>query len=528
MNYYLLLILCIITPLCLLAYALTPKSKRYIVLFTFSLAFYCIYSQFLTAFTIVSVISIFFAAKGLMQINAKLQNDLQNAKELDKEAKKAIKKKRNKQKKLVIAFTIIFNIAILVVLKYSGLFASMFDGIFSWFHVTTSFPVLAIGLPIGISYYTLTSIGYLIDVYRGKYEAETNIMKVAVFVMFFPQAYEGPIARYDEMKPQYDSGGGDNFTKNNVVSGLLLFLYGLMKKMVIADRLAILVSAIFSNYQNFGGILVVAGILAFTFQLYLDFSGFINMAEGISKMFGIRLAKNFRQPFFSQTVSEFWRRWHISLGAWCKDYIFYSVAMSKGITKLNKKLRGKVNSFFEIFIPTTLATLTVWLVMGIWHGSSWLYLIYGLYYFVVMTIGACLEPLHKKIYEKGKVKQNSRWLVGLRILRTFVLVNIGMLIFRAPSISAAFTMFGNIFSIHTGGHLFDLIAVHDFILAVIGTPLILGVDVLNAKNIFIIERLERTSPIVRFLCFLALLLIILIFGAYGVGYTITDALYGGF
>ena len=528
MNALLLILLCVLTPLCLIAYSLTPKSKRYIVLFVFSFAFYCIYSKFLTAFTVVSVVSIFFAAKFLMRINAKLKADLENAKDADKETKKSIKKKRNKQKKLIITFAIILNIGILAVLKYSGMFASMFDGIFSWFHVTTSFPVLAIGLPIGISYYTLTSIGYLIDVHRGKYEAETNILKLAVFISFFPQAYEGPIAKYDEMKPQYDNGGGENFNANNIVSGLLLFLYGLMKKLVIADRLAILASPIFSKYKEYGGILVVAGILAFTFQLYFDFSGFINMAEGISKMFCIKLAKKFEQPFFSQTVSEFWRRWHISLGAWCKEYIFYSVAMSKGITKLNKKLHGKVNRFFEIFIPTTIATFAVWLAMGIWHGSSWLYVIYGLYYFVIMTIGACLEPLHKKIYEKSKIKQNSWWLVGLRILRTFVLVNIGMLIFRASSITAAVSMFGSIFSSGSGAYLFDLIPLHDFVLAMIGTPLILVVDVLNARNIFIIEKLERARPIVRYLCFLALLLIVLIFGAYGVGYTVIDAIYGGF
>ena len=528
MNTLILILLCTVTPLCLIAYALTPKSKRYIVLFVFSLAFYCIYSKFLTAFTIASVISIFFAAKFLMRINEKLKIDLENGVDLDREAKKAIKKKRNKQKKLIITFAVIFNIAILAVLKYSGLFASIFDGIFSWFKVTTHFPVLSIGLPIGISYYTLSAIGYLVDVYRGKYEAETNILKLAVFVSFFPQAYEGPIARYDEMKPQYDNGGGENFNKNNIVNGLTLFLFGLMKKLVIADRLAILATPIFTDYQSYGGMLLIAGILAFTFQLYFDFSGFINMAEGISKMFGIKLAKNFEQPFFSQTVSEFWRRWHISLGAWCKEYIFYSVAMSKGINKLNKKLHGKVNSFFEIFIPTTIATLAVWLAMGIWHGSSWLYVIYGLYYFVIMTIGTCLEPLHNKIYEKCRIKRDSWWLVGLRIFRTFILVNIGMLIFRASSITAAATMFAHIFSLHCGAYLFDLIPLHDFIMAAIGTPLILAVDFLNFKNIFIIEKLEKSRPVVRYLCILALLLTVLIFGAYGVGYTVTDALYGGF
>ena len=202
--------------------------------------------------------------------------------------------------------------------------------------------------------------------------------------------------------------------------------------------------------------------------------------------------------------------------------------MSKGITKLNKKLHGKVNALFETFIPTTIATLAVWVAMGMWHGSSWLYLFYGLYYFAIMTIGTCLQPLHNKIYEKSKIKQNSWWLVGLRMLRTFVLVNIGMLLFRAASIPAAFSMFGSIFSLQCGAYLFDLIPLHDFILAVIGTPLLIGVDVLNVKNIYVIQKLEKTRAVVRYLCILALLLAVLIFGAYGVGYTVTDALYGGF
>ena len=252
------------------------------------------------------------------------------------------------------------------------------------------------------------------------------------------------------------------------------------------------------------------------------------MAEGISNLFGIKLAKNFQQPFFSQTIAEFWRRWHISLGAWCKEYIFYSVAMSKGMTKLNKKMRGKINTFFETFIPSSIALLAVWLVMGIWHGASWLYVIYGLYYYFLTMIGMCLEPLHQKCYDKLKVSKDNIVSQSLRIIRTFILVNIGMLIFRASDLTTAVNMFANIFSTTSGNYLFDIIAVKDFVVALIGTAIICIADCLYQAKIDLLEKFAQLKPFAKYLIILIIVFIILVFGAYGQGYTTIDPLYGGF
>lgn len=527
-SYLLLIIYAVFATLTLLVYRLTPKTKRYIVLLVFSIISYCIYSKFLTIFLILSVLTIYFAGKWLKKVDDNLQIKLENAQDLPKEERKKIKNAEIKKKKLIITLVILLNVAILGALKYSGFFASIFDGFFAIFNLTTAFPILKIGMPIGISYYTLSAIGYLVDVYRGKYEPENNIFKLSLFVCYFPQAFEGPIARYNDMKPQYDNGGGENFNGKNIVQGYLLILCGLFKKFIIADRLAILVGEIFSNPATYSGWYVVLGILCFTFQLYIEFSGYINMAEGISNLFGIKLAKNFQQPFFSQTIAEFWRRWHISLGAWCKEYIFYSVAMSKGMTKLNKKMRGKVNTFFETFIPSSIALLAVWLVMGIWHGASWLYVIYGLYYYFLTMIGMCLEPLHQKCYDKLKVSKDNIVSQSLRIIRTFILVNIGMLIFRASDLTTAVNMFANIFSTTSGNYLFDIIAVKDFVVALIGTAIICIVDSLYQAKIDLLEKFAQLKPFAKYLIILIIVFIILVFGAYGQGYTTIDPLYGGF
>jgi len=507
-------------------YFLVPKKHRYIVLLVFSLIFFAVYSKFMIAFILLTIITVYFAGFGMNKIDEKTKKEIE-LKKPEKEQKKILKAKAKKRKKIVLVCAIIFNLTILAVLKYSGFIGSLFEGFFSWFSLDISIPVLSIGLPLGISYYTLSALGYLIDVCRGKYAAETNPLKVALFISYFPQLFEGPFAKFDELSPQLTEG--HEFDVKRARSGFLLIVWGLLKKIVIADRLAIVVGEVFKNYTQYNGLIIIIGILFFTFQLYAEFSGLIDIASGISEMFGIKLQKNFEQPFHSQSIAEFWRRWHISLGAWFREYIFYPVTMSKGMLKLNKKLHGKVKPFFELFIPSVIALLAVWFTNGLWHGADWKYIVYGLYYYILTLTGMCFEPLFNKIYNKSNIDKNATWVKCLKIFRTFILVNIGMLIFRATTLSDAWGMLCQVFSpgsfniVKKG-----VIDIPDFVLSFIFIAVLVIMDILKEHKIDLKEKLKQKGFYLNFLIIIFLILIIVVFGAYAGEYIPPDPIYGGF
>ena len=214
-------------------------------------------------------------------------------------------------------------------------------------------PALNLVLPLGISFYTFQSMGYLIDVSNGKYPAEKNPFRFALFVSFFPQLIQGPIARYDQLGAQL--AAEHRFDMTNIHRGLLLMLWGFFKKKVIADRALILVNEVFGNQAQYGGAVIVVGVLFYSLQQYCDFSGGIDLVAGIAELFGIRLAPNFKRPYFSVSLGDFWRRWHISLGAWMRDYVFYPFALTRPMAKLSKAAKTRFGADFSVRCPRPLA-----------------------------------------------------------------------------------------------------------------------------------------------------------------------------
>lgn len=235
-------------------------------------------------------------------------------------------------------------------------------------------------LPLGLSYYTLQSLSYVIDVFRGKYLAERDFLKLALFVSFFPQLHEGPFGRYDLLMDSMCKN--EQIKKENIFNGIGRVLWGLFKIFMISNRACMISDAVFSNYARYSGWVVLLGGMAFTVQLYAEFSGYIDVATGISKVFGIELTRNFDLPFLARDVAQFWRKWHISLGSWFRDYIFYPVSTSKWLRKLTKKM----NMAFADFTTITISLLAVWFLTGLWHGASIKYVCYGLYYFILMMV----------------------------------------------------------------------------------------------------------------------------------------------
>lgn len=515
MSYKMLIYFAVFISIAFLLYQIFPKKYKYLVLLFFSYFFYIFSNGYLSIFLILSTISIYLIALWIEKQNETFKIKKET---LNKDERKELKKIIGKKKKKILILGIIFNLLFLIVLKYLNFILGSIGSLAGLFGLELNIKVLPLLMPLGISFYTLQAIGYIIDVYRGKYNAEKNFFKIALFLGFYPALIEGPISRYDEFG--IDLTTPHEFNYENMCHGLQLIIWGLIKKIVMADRMNIIVSAVFDNYQNYSGIIIVLAVIVYTFQIYTEFSGIIDIITGILEMYGIKATKNFERPLFSRNVDEFWRRWHMSLGAWMRDYIFYSVSFSKPITSLQKKLKGKVSHFLEGFLPIAISLFCVWFLNGLWHGASFKYIFYGLYYYIIMMIGQLIKP---------KTPKDNKWIKILQIIRTFIIVNIGMLIFRADTLTDAFKMIGSIFN---GGITnivnAKVIDIYDLTIIFISIIVVLIVDFINEKGINIREFIDKKPLPLRFAIYILGIFTIIIFGAYGDGYVPVDPIYGQF
>lgn len=275
--------------------------------------------------------------------------------------------------------------------------------------------------PLGISFYTLCAVSYLIDVYNGKYLPERNFFKLFLFVSWFPQMIQGPINRYDSIKEDLYS---DHFVSwGELKTSALLFLFGAIKKYAIADALMPSVNEILGNDVSvLPGAYLLFGAVLFAIAQYADFSGGIDMVLAVSNVLGVKMADNFLQPYFSKSISEFWRRWHISLGAWMRDYIFYPFAISKPIAKFTKKNNKRFGKQISRSITGGIANIIVFSLVGLWHGPQLHYLIWGLYNGLIIAISDALVPLFTKMKGFARIDDNSCGFKLFQIIRTFILI----------------------------------------------------------------------------------------------------------
>ena len=512
-----------------LLYFVMPKKVRWIVLLVGSYIYYFLSSQKLTIFLIITTISIYLSALAISKIDEKTK---EKCKGLDKNVKKELKQKASKNKKSVLVLTIIINIGILVFLKYGNFISENLNKLINVFGSSTSIPLRNIVLPLGISYYTLQAISYVVDVYRGKYKAEKNFGKVALFLSFFPQMVEGPIGRFDDLADQlYEA---HSFDYKRVKFAVQLMLWGLFKKMVIADRAALYVNEVFANYADYSGIIIVMAVILYTIQIYAEFSGCIDIVRGIGQIFGVTMAENFKRPFFSKSIQEFWRRWHITLGAWLREYIFYPVSFSKACINLTGWSKKIFKGHIGKLIPAAFALFFVWFGNGIWHGASWKYIFYGLYYYILTMLGMLFEPIFAKIIEKLKIKTESFGYRLWQMIRTTVIVLGGMLIFRSHRLKEAWIIFKSIFTFENIGKLFngELFEIGlnsgDFLVIVIGTIIMFVVSLLQEKGYNIREKISKQNILFRWILYYGIIFAIIIFGIYGKGYSASSFIYGQF
>jgi D-alanyl-lipoteichoic acid acyltransferase DltB (MBOAT superfamily) len=337
------------------------------------------------------------------------------------------KQKRENTRKFLVSISIICNLGLLCFFKYFNFFIENFITVFSLFGKNFGVSTLNIILPVGISFYTFQTMSYTIDVYKNKIEPTKDFISFAAFVAFFPQLVAGPIERAKNLLPQFSKER--NFNYDKAVDGLKQTLWGLFKKMVIADNCGVFVDELFRNHTQYNGSSLLIGAFFFTVQIYCDFSGYSDIAIGVSRLFGFNLTKNFAFPYFSRNIKEFWRRWHISLTSWVKDYIYIPLGGSWG-TKL-MQVRN---------------TILIFVIIGFWHGAHWKFIVYGL-------INA-LHFLPAILKGKSKRYQNvvayNKWIPTVRetwgILRTFIFLVLVRVFFRASDLSEAISYLSVIFS----------------------------------------------------------------------------------
>lgn len=342
------------------------------------------------------------------------------------------KKKSRHKKRQVLILTLLLNFGVLAVLKYTNFAISTVNAVFG-----TRQEALSLLLPLGISFYTFQSMGYILDVYWERTKAEHHLFRFALFVSFFPQLLQGPIGRFDRLAKQLYTP--HSFDINRTELSILRILWGYFKKMVIADNAVIFVDAIFGDIETYSGLGIVA-VLAYSIQLYCDFSGGMDVVIGIGGLFGIQLDENFKRPYFAVSITDFWHRWHITLGTWMKDYIFYPVSLSGWMKKFSKFAKNVFGKQVGRTLPICLANIIVFLVVGIWHGAAWKFIVYGLYNGLIIAFSGLMAQNYRKWKQKLHISDSSGAFHLFQILRTFLLVNISWFFDRAESVGAAFHM----------------------------------------------------------------------------------------
>ena len=422
-------------------YYICPARVRWLVLLAFSYVLFAAGGRQALAFILLTTLSTWAGALLIGGIADKSKAQLKAQRDqLSREDKKKLKDAARKKQRVVFFLVLMLNFGLLSVLKYfPGAPNAALRGLFGLMGKSAPLSV-KLFVPMGISFYTFQSMGYLIDVYNGKYAPERNVLKFALFVSFFPQLIQGPIGRYDALAPQLTAP--NKLALENIRNGLILMLWGFFKKKVIADHAFPLIETVFADHTPYGGAVIVVAVLMYSLQQYSDFSGGIDLVTGGAQLMGIHLAPNFKRPYFSVSLGDFWRRWHISLGSWMRDYVFYPFALTKPMQSLTKAAKKRLGADVARALPAALGNILVFLLVGLWHGATGNYIAWGLYNGLILAFSALMEPAYKRFGEKHALLVSSRKFYVFRVLRTFLIVNIGWYFDRALKLTDAFAMLG--------------------------------------------------------------------------------------
>ncbi|MCL2047010.1 MAG: hypothetical protein FWG88_11590 [Oscillospiraceae bacterium] len=410
-----------------------------------------------------------------------------------------------------------FNFALLAFFKYTNLFL----------------PNMDVLLVAGISFYTFQAAGYMVDIYTGKIQAERNFFKAALFLSFFPQLIQGPISRYSDIAQDLFAGHGWDWDRAR--SGIQRIIWGYLMKMAIANHAALIVNNVYANFRNYGGAIIIFGVLMYCFQVYTDFAGGINITIGIAKIIGINLPENFRQPFFASSLADYWRRWHITLGSWLRDYLFYPLILSAPMAKLSRFSRKNFGNAVGKLIPSCIGTFCIYFIVGIWHDLTFNYLIFGFLNGFIISCSLFAEPLIEKLRDKTGINGSKPGFGRVfSALRTFAILGFLRYFVRAASFRTALSMFKQtllhirISELWNGTLLGLGVDKTGYLVLTIGIIVLLLHDYLTEIGKDVSEMLNKSKPILQFAILVLAMFSLVAFSIFSGDAHSASFIYGGF
>lgn len=490
-----------------LVYYLVPQKGQWIVLLLASLVFYALAAKGLLVFLLLFAVIVYLFAKRF---------------ETDK-------------KPFLVLLEVILLIALVIVLKYAGWFGA---GLERFLGKIASFRAAAYIVPLGLSYIVLMGLGYSLDVYRGTIHAEGNFLKVLSFLAFFPSLTQGPINRFADLIPQMEQGA--RFRYEALVFGSQRMLWGFFKKLVIAGRLGLVMTELTGGWKGstYSGIYVFLAVVVCSFYLFMDFSGCMDIVIGAAEILGIRLPENFDHPYLAENMPQFWRKWHITLGAWLRDYVLYSFTMSGVAKKMNRTLREKIGRRGASSLISIIGVLFVWLVFGLWHGIAANFLIAAAYYAITIIVGILIEGPVKKFHARFPRLNGSVGFQIFRVVRTFVLSIQGAYLMLIPNVKSGFAYLFSFFTrpgaqlvVKTGEELAKGIRIlgldpYDLVVLLLSFAFWIVVSLLHRKK-DVRLRLSRIHIVPRWAILFAVVIATVLFGKYGGG-DLASFIYQGF
>ncbi len=516
----------------LVLYYLVPRGFQWKLLLAASYLFYFVAGPLFPLYILVTTATTYLVSCRIEGIGRRQSVYLkENKGSLSKEEKKAYKQKNKTAQWRWMLACLLFNLGILAVVKYGNFAISNINGLVQALGGRGEFGLLGIIVPMGISFYTFQSMGYLIDVYRGVVPAERNFFRLALFVSFFPQLIQGPISRFGDLSQTLFSE--HPFEGKTLCLGLQRVLWGFFKKLVVADRVVTGITTITrGGISEYEGAYVFVGMMFYALQLYADFTGGIDITIGVAQAMGIRVAENFNRPFFSKSIKEYWNRWHMTMGSWFTDYIFYPISVCKPMLKFSKFARAHFGEAVGKRMPVYLSSFAVWSATGIWHGASWNFIVWGLANWVVIMISQELEPLYARFH--GRFLVQGKWGFKLfQVLRTILLMSSLRIFDCYRDVGTAFRMFGTLFTrwnwqILWDGSLLELgLSGLDYGILAAGLLMMVLVSLVQRTG-SVREKIAARPYPVRFVLWYGLFLLVLLMGAYGVGYDASQFIYNQF
>lgn len=515
-----------------LLYYLLPKKTQWIILLAASYLFYFLAGAEYLAFILTTTVSSYLVAMAMGRISERESAYIElHREQMDKDARKAYKALAKKKRFYVLVAGLVLNFGILAVLKYTAFTFVSINSVLHSFGAEGQLSVPSLLLPLGISFYTFQTMGYLIDVYRGKAQIQKNIAKLALFVSFFPQLIQGPISRYSDLGDQLCAE--HKFSFDAFFSGLQRILWGYFKKLVIADRILVAMKTMLSSPTEYDGGYVFALILLYSVEIYADFSGGIDITIGIAECLGIKLRENFTHPFTSKSTKEYWNRWHITMGSWFTDYVFYPISICRPMQTLSKKSRKTFGNAIGKRIPVYLATIVTWYLTGLWHGAGWNFIVWGLLNCLVILISQELEPLYKRFHAAFPKLSSSKPYGAFMMARTFLLMGLIRSLDCYRDVPTTFAMWGSMFSSKNwaalfGGGLAGIgLGGADLLIVLGALAVVCAVNTVTLKHTDLRQKLIG-RPALSYSAFALVFVAVLLFGAYGVGYDASQFIYNQF